>query len=92
MTPTENSTPRKVKFQIAADPGCEVYVAGTFNNWDPRKDRLAFKDGTYSASLFLPKGRYEYKFVINDIWCIDPECPEWTSNDFGTLNSVVTVE
>ena len=92
MTPTANSRPRKVKFQIAADPGSEVYVAGTFNSWDPRKDRLTFKDGVYTACLLLPKGRYEYKFVINDIWCIDPECPEWTPNDFGTLNSVVTVE
>ncbi|HOP46333.1 MAG TPA: hypothetical protein PK874_01615 [Desulfobacteraceae bacterium] len=82
---------KRIKFQIQAEEGNEVFVAGTFNGWSPRKNRLQFKDNLYTANIFLPKGRHEYKFIVNDIWCIDPECPEWVSNSFGSLNSVITV-
>ena len=82
---------KQVKFTIKADPDSEIYVAGSFNGWNPRKNKLAYKNGRYAISLLLPKGRHEYKFVINDVWCIDPECPEWAANGLGSLNSVVTV-
>lgn len=83
---------KRVNFSIKADPDNKVYVAGSFNNWDAGKHKLNYADGTYSVSILLPPGRHEYKFVINDVWCIDPECAEWTPNDFGSLNSVVVVE
>ena len=37
------------------------------------------KDGTgnFSCILSLPKGRYEYKFIINGTWCADPENDNW---------------
>jgi hypothetical protein len=49
-------------------------------------------DGQYATSLVMSKGRYEYKFVINGVWCLDPECPEWVANNYGSLNSVVIVD
>ena len=48
-------------------------------------------DGGYSISLFLSPGKYEYKFVINGEWHVDPECPNWEVNDLGTLNSIITI-
>jgi len=30
--------------------------------------------------------------MVNDEWRIDPESPKWVPNDFGCLNSVLTVE
>ena len=81
----------RVTFQIRADEGSTVYVAGSFNDWDPRKNRLMGKAGLYSATILLPKGRHEYKFIVNDAWCVDPECPTWTPNSVGSLNSVITV-
>ena len=52
------------------------------------------KDGTgeFACTVNLPKGKYEYKFVINGSWCADPECAEWVQNDMGTLNSVKIVD
>ncbi len=82
---------KRVKFQIKADKGAEVYVAGTFNGWNPKRNKLKYQDGSYSTSILLSKGRHEYKFVIDNVWCVDPECPEWTSNGLGALNSVVNV-
>jgi 1,4-alpha-glucan branching enzyme len=80
---------KRVKFQIQAEKGSEVYIAGTFNNWSAKKNKLAFKDGVYSTSILLPKGRHEYKFVVNGVWCVDPECAEWAPNGLGSLNSVI---
>lgn len=46
----------------------------------------------YTGTLLLPMGHHEYKFVVNDAWLVDPENLEWTPNDQGSLNSVLTVE
>ena len=80
----------RVTFSVRAETGSEVWLAGSFNNWDPTDKKMADKagDGFYTATLTLPKGTYEYKFVINGTWCADPECAEWVQNDMGTLNSV----
>ena len=84
---------KRVTFRIHAPEDSEVYVAGTFNEWRPRDKRLSFApaDGTFSAVVLLPKGTYEYKFIVNDIWCVDPECPDWAPNGYGSLNSVLHV-
>lgn len=82
---------QRVVFQTKAEPGSKVYVAGSFNNWDPTRNKLTEKAGTYSVSLLLPRGRHEYKLVINDVWTVDPNCPDWVPNGFGSLNSVIVV-
>ena len=82
---------RRVKFSIRADKDSSVFLAGSFNRWDPKKHVLKWKEGVYSLSILLPPGQYQYKFVVNDIWCVDPECPDWTPNEHGSLNSVVNV-
>ena len=83
-----------VRLQLTAEPGCQVYVAGTFNNWDPKRHPLKDESetGQYAASFFLADGKYEYKFVVNGIWCLDPDCQEWMANDFGSLNSVIRIQ
>ncbi len=85
---------RRVRFEVRAEPKSEVFVTGSFNSWDPKKKALEDKkqDGFYSGTLMLPKGTYEYKFVINGVWCADPECEEWTANEHGSLNSVIRVD
>ena len=84
---------KKVSFRIETEPGCDVFVAGTFNNWDPTQYPLHAvpNNGTYRTTLTLPSGRHEYKFVVNGQWRVDPSCTAWQPNDQGTLNSVVSV-
>ena len=93
MARASTAAKKKAKFQIKADSGKKVFVCGTFNNWNAEESPLKEKgkSGSYSTALALPKGRYEYKFVIDGVWCVDPECAEWVPNNFGSLNSVVTV-
>ena len=85
---------KRRNFRIRADPGSDVYISGSFNNWDSEAKKLKDSNGdsVYSLSLLLPPGRYEYKFVINGEWHVDPECPDWVVNEHGTLNSVIHVE
>ena len=92
MTQAAKKGKKRVTLAIKAEPNNVVSVAGSFNEWDPKKHKLTYSDGVYTISLLLGPGRHEYKFVINDVWCIDPECVEWTPNGFGSLNSVIVVE
>lgn len=83
----------RVTFSVRAEVGSKVFLAGCFNGWDPTAKQMTDKDGTgvFACALNLPKGKYEYKFVINGTWCADPECTDWVQNDMGTLNSVKVV-
>ena len=83
---------KRVKFALTGEKGRQVYVAGTFNNWDPTKTRMTWKAGVYTAVVWLPRGRYEYKFVVDGVWQMDPQCQEWAPNGLGSLNSVIVVQ
>jgi len=82
---------KRVKFSILTEPGHEVYVAGSFNGWNPKKHKLIYSSGSCSTSFLLPAGRYEYKFVVDGEWCVDPACPNRSPNGLGTLNSILVI-
>jgi len=93
MRKSTGSKGKKVGFQLTAEPGGEVFVAGTFNNWDPKQCRMSDNPGRghCKTTLVLAPGRHEYKFIVNGEWRVDPNCAESAPNDQGTLNSVITV-
>ena len=81
-----------VTFEFKGEPAQEVYVAGTFNDWNPEQLKLKENGGgVYHATLKLPQGKHEYKFVVNGDWCADPKCSDFTPNTHGSINSVMTV-
>lgn len=84
---------KKVVLEYHSDCAKDVYVAGSFNDWDPARDRLSGvgENGTFRATLKLPKGRHEYRLVVDGVWCSDPANPDWVPNDQGSTNSVLTV-
>jgi 1,4-alpha-glucan branching enzyme len=87
-----NAGKKRVEFKIEAPAGSEISVAGTFNNWKPGVTLLReTKAGQFRRTLYLPRGRYEYKFVIDGAWTVDPLCDRWTSNEIGTLNSILEI-
>src|SRR5438067_703620 len=51
-----------------------VNVAGTFNGWSTNATPMVDRgDGTYVATISLPNGIYQYKFVIDGKeWKADP--------------------
>lgn len=84
---------KRITFRFKTTPGSSVSIAGSFNDWDSCSKVLVDKslDGDYEIAMLLPKGVYEYKFCVNDRWCVDPENPNFITNSHGTLNSVVEV-
>ena len=54
----------------------EVFVAGSFNNWDAKALRMERTGLTWSSSTTLPIGWYYYKFVVDGEWIADPSNPE----------------
>ncbi|MBN1863903.1 MAG: glycogen-binding domain-containing protein [Victivallales bacterium] len=86
-------TGRHILFNLSVEPGSRVSVAGTFNDWNP--DASPMKDnpgsGHCKATLFIPTGVHEYKFVVDGEWLTDPNCKESVTNDCGSMNSVLRV-
>ncbi|MFN0011847.1 MAG: glycogen-binding domain-containing protein [Phycisphaerales bacterium] len=78
----------------------EVFVAGTFNEWNPSSHPLKRTgDGQWALTLDLPPGRHEYKFVIDGQWCCEAGCdkhydgcPGCVANQFGTMNRILEVK
>jgi 1,4-alpha-glucan branching enzyme len=65
-------------------------LAGDFNGWRPVPMRRQ-KDGTFSVTVRVPPGRYEYKFVLDGDWVHDTDVVDTVMNPHGTFNSVLVV-
>jgi len=88
----EPSTYQTVEFSLMAPEARDVRAAGSFCDWATdsvilKKD----KKGVWTASLSLPPGRYEYRFLVNGQWSDDPNCTERVANGFGSQNCVLNV-
>ncbi|HEY0551437.1 MAG TPA: glycogen-binding domain-containing protein [Verrucomicrobiae bacterium] len=87
-----NGQRRVIRFEFAAGKAEKVCIAGTFNDWHPHaSEMIAVGDGRWQKDLSLSPGEYEYRFVIDGRWVIDPGCPVQKSNGFGESNSVICV-
>ena len=73
-----------------AKPAKKVMLAASFNEWKPVACRKQ-KDGTYALTVNIPPGTYEYKFLVDEEWQVDPDNPTWAANPYGTFNSVAHV-
>jgi 1,4-alpha-glucan branching enzyme len=84
---------KEVRFELTVEPGSQVCVVGTFNNWDPAVNPMKDNPGSGHclAITRLQPGRHEYKFIVNGEWRVDPNCAESVPNDQGSLNSVIAV-
>ncbi|MEO6445280.1 MAG: isoamylase early set domain-containing protein [Gemmatimonadaceae bacterium] len=82
------------QFIIIAPSATSMSLVGDFNDWDETRNpmRRVSEDGAWSITLPLTPGRYEYQFEIDGkIRITDPTRPQ-ASSDFGSANSVVTVD
>ena len=88
----EKNTRKRVIITFDNPEACEVFLAGSFNAWNPSAKPLK-KDakGLWKAILMLPKGTFEYRFVVDGQWVDDPGPSEKRLNEFGFYNSVLNV-
>jgi 1,4-alpha-glucan branching enzyme len=71
-------------------PVKNVRVVGSFNKWDMEQGRMQkAKNGEWQKRVNLQPGRYEYKFIVDGEWQVDPDAGECVQNSFGSENSVL---
>lgn len=86
-------TTQGVLFVQPLTAGRQIAVAGDFNGWSTRANRLAADPtlGVHQACVHLPPGRHRYRLVIDGRWTADPHNPNIEPNEFGETNSVIVV-
>ena len=70
----------------------EVYLAGDFNQWDPRSFAMIKERSGWMLPVHLSVGKHLYKFIVDGKWIIDPGNKLWEQNEYGNGNSVIWVE
>jgi len=81
----------EVQFKVAVSKAKSVSVAGTFNDWDPKKTPLKKSGDDWNTTIALPRGYYEYRFVVDGQWMADPNAADAVANPFGSSNSVLNI-
>ena len=81
-----------VRFVLINPEAHEVFVAASFNNWNPCATPMVdVGHGRFVLDLKLPVGRYEYQFVVDGRWMHDRSVKKSVFNPFGGINSVINV-
>lgn len=84
--------PVKTRLEFVKPDAQSVFVAGSFNDWNPSRTPLSrSQDGKWIGELTGISGRHEYLFVVDGQWLPDPNARESVQNPFGGRNSVLVV-
>jgi chromosome partitioning protein len=84
---------REVIFSLEAPAQAVVQLAGNFNNWVPEPLQFADSHGrqVWHKTVSLKPGSYEYKYVVDGRWLLDPHNSRAIHDPYGGLNSVLNV-
>lgn len=90
---SERPHSQAVRFEFTDPEAGSVYIAGTFNNWQPdAKPMYPVGNGRWVREAVLPIGTYEYCLVVDGEYCPDPSAPETVPNAFvGGRASILKV-
>jgi len=69
-----------------------VYVLGDFNGWEKSDENqlMQQESGEWAGHFAMKRGKYRYKFLVDDTWMTDPSNPVCEKNIFGTADSVLS--
>ncbi len=93
LKPASEKKSMNIEFVYDAPEAKEVYLAGSFNNWDRHGLRMKKnRRGQWKATVNLAPGKYPYKFIADGNWTVGSLCPEVVVDDSGATNCAITVE
>ena len=98
-SPYINRRKKTIEFYIHHLSGAachHVSLAGSFNHWSPdqlQMEKARGQQGGWKITIpLLPKGKYYYKFFIDDkMWMEDIENPLREPDGISGWNSILTV-
>lgn len=80
------------EFSVAPAAGAkQVCLVGDFTSWNPLVMKKQ-KSGRHSLTVALQPGVYEYRFIVDGQWLVDPDHNHWAPNPYGSFNSVAQVQ
>ena len=83
---------RKVTFRYHSKSAKTVSLLGDFNKWDCNKHPMKNNgNGIWSRTIMIQPGKYEYKFLDDGEWKVDPQNDQYCLNCFGTYNHMLYV-
>jgi serine protease AprX len=85
----------RIVFYYHDDAAGEVFLAGDFNNWNPREIEFTkCADGVWRAEInSLKSGKYRYKFFVNGVrWIEDLSHALKEADGLGGFHSILIVE
>lgn len=83
----------KVKFTFSVENAETVEILGLNSDWENSVVMSKKKDGSFTCDVSLPKNtQHEFKYRVNEsIWLNEPEADAQQPNEFGSINSVITI-
>ncbi|HEX7315363.1 MAG TPA: DUF3471 domain-containing protein [Pyrinomonadaceae bacterium] len=69
-----------------------VVLTGTFNNWNQSQLLFAREGDEWVCRIDLDPGVYQYKFVVDGDWTLDPSNPDTAEDEAGNVNNVIEVK
>ncbi|MEM9918358.1 MAG: glycogen-binding domain-containing protein [Bacteroidota bacterium] len=78
-------------FRLVGSPNAkEVFLAGSFNDWNPEELRMQKSGLSWELPMFLREGTHTYKFVVDGEWVLDPLNSIIVEDEKGHKNSKLT--
>ncbi|MBI9037970.1 MAG: hypothetical protein JEY97_07550 [Bacteroidales bacterium] len=68
-----------------------VQFAGEMNGWNPSSGNMKNLGNIWQAEFLLNPGTYQYQFVVDENWILDPNNPDSIDNNVGGFNSLLIV-
>ena len=69
-----------------------VVLTGTFNQWNQSQLLFAREEGGWVCRVDLDPGVYQYKFIVDGDWLLDPSNPDTAEDEAGNVNNVIEVK
>ncbi|MFL6337249.1 MAG: DUF3471 domain-containing protein [Pyrinomonadaceae bacterium] len=83
----------KTTFRLKGHPDAAlVFLTGTFNAWNQSQLRFAREGDEWVCRLDLDPGVYQYKFIVDGDWLLDPFNPDTAEDEAGNVNNVIEVK
>jgi Glycogen recognition site of AMP-activated protein kinase/Domain of unknown function (DUF3471) len=69
-----------------------VVLSGSFDNWNQSQLVFGREGGEWVCRVDLDPGIYQYKFIVDGDWLLDPSNPDTVEDEAGNVNNVLEVK
>ena len=74
------------------DDATVVALTGSFNAWNQSQLVFGREGNDWVCRIDLDPGVYQYKFIVDGDWLLDPSNPDTAEDEAGNVNNVLEVK